>query len=67
MTGSRVGSIHAPIMAPMRQSVGTKWQPRHYDNTLLGIFLLFNELFQTELFDSIAYLSQSYAQFLGSV
>lgn len=28
-------------------------------------FLLFNELFQTELFDSVAYLSQSYAQFLG--
>src|SRR5208283_3330047 len=30
-------------------------------------FLLFNELFQTELFDSVAYLSESYAQFLGGV
>lgn len=34
---------------------------------LPGKFLLLNELFQTELFDSVAYLSERYAQFLSCV
>jgi hypothetical protein len=39
----------------------------HGHGTLPSSFLLFNEFLQTELLDSIAYLSESYAQFLGRV